>query len=99
MPEMVVNGARLHYTVDGEGPPVLFAHGLLWSGEMFQYQVAALRRRYRCVTFDFRGQGDSEVTGAGYDMDTLTDDATALIDRLGLAPCHFVGLSMGGFVG
>jgi len=39
------------------------------------------------------------VTESGYDMDTLADDATALIAQLGLAPVHFVGLSMGGFVG
>ncbi len=99
MPHLLLNGARVHYTSDGDGPPILFAHGLLWSGEMYQYQVAALRSRYRCITFDFRGQGASEVTPGGYDMDTLTDDAAALIDHLRLAPCHFVGLSMGGFVG
>ena len=32
-------------------------------------------------------------------MDTLTDDAVALIESLGVAPVHYVGLSMGGFVG
>ena|SRR5579871_4433452 len=97
--DLIVNGARLHYTVDGEGDPIVFAHGLLWSGEMYQFQVASLRARHRCVTFDFRGQGESEVTATGYDMDTLALDAAALIERLGCAPCHFVGLSMGGFVG
>ncbi|MFL5384362.1 MAG: alpha/beta fold hydrolase [Longimicrobiaceae bacterium] len=51
------------------------------------------------MTFDFRGQGRSEVTEGGYDMDTLSDDAAALIEALGCAPCHFVGLSMGGFIG
>jgi 3-oxoadipate enol-lactonase len=66
---------------------------------MFDAQVAALSGRYRCVTFDFRGQGRSEVTRDGYDMDTLAADAAALIHALGCAPCHFVGLSMGGFIG
>lgn len=66
---------------------------------MFDQQVDALKDQYRCITFDFRGQGQSEVTASGYDMDTLSEDAAALIEALRAAPCHFVGLSMGGFVG
>jgi pimeloyl-ACP methyl ester carboxylesterase len=65
---------------------------------MYAPQVAALRDRYRCVTFDFRGQGASETTPGGYDMDSLAADAIALVEMLGVAPVHFVGLSMGGFV-
>jgi 3-oxoadipate enol-lactonase len=100
MPDLTVNSARLHYEEHGDGPEtIVFSHGLLWSGEMFGAQVKALSDRYRCITYDHRGQGKSEVTDSGYDMDTLTDDAAALIETLGAAPCHFVGLSMGGFVG
>jgi pimeloyl-ACP methyl ester carboxylesterase len=100
MPTMRVNGATIAYDVTGAGPEtIIFAHGLLWDGYMFHKQVAALRDRYRCVTFDFRGQGKSEVTRAGYDMDTLSLDAAQLIEGLGYAPVHFAGLSMGGFVG
>ncbi|MFL5541722.1 MAG: alpha/beta fold hydrolase [Longimicrobiaceae bacterium] len=100
MPHIHVNGANLWYEEHGAGPEtIVFAHGLLWSGRMFDAQVAALADRFRCVTFDFRGQGRSEVTEGGYDMDTLSDDAAALIEALGCAPCHFVGLSMGGFIG
>lgn len=100
MPRLLANGASLWYEERGAGPEtIVFAHGLLWSGRMFDAQVASLSGRYRCVTFDFRGQGRSEVTADGYDMDTLADDAAALIEALGCAPCHFVGLSMGGFIG
>ena len=100
MPTLQVNGATLWYEEHGSGPEtVVFAHGLLWSGRMFDAQVAELADRFRCVTFDFRGQGRSEVTAGGYDMETLSDDAAALIQALGCAPCHFVGLSMGGFIG
>lgn len=100
MSTLRVNGATLWYQEHGAGPEtIVFAHGLLWDGRMFDAQVAALRDRYRCITFDFRGQGQSEVTPGGYDMDTLADDAAVLIEALGAAPCHFVGLSMGGFIG
>ncbi|MCS6940802.1 MAG: alpha/beta fold hydrolase [Roseiflexaceae bacterium] len=100
MPHIHVNGATIYYEEHGTGPEtIVFAHGLLWSGRMFDHQVNALKDRYRCITFDFRGQGQSEVTASGYDMDTLAEDAAALIEALRAAPCHFVGLSMGGFVG
>lgn len=100
MPKLMVNGANLYYEVTGEGTEtIVFAHGLLWSGRMFAAQVAALQARYRCITFDFRGQGQSEVTLTGYDMDSLAEDAWGVITALQAAPCHFVGLSMGGFVG
>jgi len=99
MPKLKVDGAELHYQDTGQGPPVVFAHGLLWSSSMFRFQVAELSSRYRCIAFDFRGQGQSEVTRSGYDMDTLARDVAQLIEKLGAAPAHFVGLSMGGFIG
>lgn len=105
MPMVDVNGALISYTDTGappgrpDAPAVVLGHGLLFSGCMFHPQVEALRERYRCVTLDWRGQGDTPATRSGYDMDTLTADAVALVDRLGLAPVHYVGLSMGGFVG
>jgi pimeloyl-ACP methyl ester carboxylesterase len=99
MPWVTVNGARLYYEMTGNGEEtILFAHGLLWSGEMFASQVAAFSPRYRCVTFDFRGQGRSQVTSGGYDIDSLARDAAGLIERLVLGRVHFAGLSMGGFV-
>ncbi|NOD91140.1 MULTISPECIES: alpha/beta fold hydrolase [unclassified Ruegeria] len=100
MPTVSLNGAQIHYDdTGGKGETVVFSHGLLFSGAMFEAQVSQLRDRYRCITFDHRGQGRSGVTDAGYDIDTLTSDAAALIKHLDAKPCHFVGLSMGGFVG
>jgi pimeloyl-ACP methyl ester carboxylesterase len=97
---MRVRGIELHVEESGSGPPILFSHGLLMSGRMFAPQVEALRDRYRCITYDHRGQGRSEVPrGPVIDMETVYEDAVELIRCLGAAPCHFVGFSMGGFVG
>ncbi len=94
-----INGARLHLEVDGQGErSLVLCHGLLYSSRMFDAQVRALSDRYRCVRFDFRGQGQSEVTRRGYDMDDLADDAIAVIEADGRPPCHLLGFSMGGFV-
>jgi pimeloyl-ACP methyl ester carboxylesterase len=100
MPTIEINGATLYYEEHGSGgETVVFAHGLLFDRRIFEEQVAALSGRYRVIAFDFRGHGGSEVTKGGYDMDTLAADAAGLIEALGAAPCHFAGLSMGGFVG
>ncbi len=94
-----INGADIYYEIHGESPETMvFCHGLLWSGKMFKAQVDYFKARYRCVTFDHRGQGRSEATPEGYDMESLYKDAIALIQELNLGPCHLAGLSMGGFI-
>lgn len=100
MPAIEVNGVSLHYAEHGEGEePIVFVHGLLMNHHMFDAQIDVLRRHFRCIAFDLRGQGQSEVTASGYDMDNLTVDTVGLIEALNCGPCHFVGLSMGGFIG
>jgi pimeloyl-ACP methyl ester carboxylesterase len=99
--QLDINGTSLWVEdTGGAGVPVLFAHGLLMSCRMFDAQVAALRGRYRCISWDHRGQGQSDPgTGRAVPIEQVTDDALALIRALGLPAAHFVGLSMGGFVG
>ena len=101
MPMRSVNGTRLYYEdTGGAGDVVLFSHGLLWSTRLFDPQVEALRGRFRCIAYDHRGQGQSAVPpDAAIDVETVYADAVALIESLGVGPVHFVGLSMGGFVG
>lgn len=100
MPHINCNNASLFYTDEGRGEEtIVFSHGLLFSHEMFRAQIDYFKSHYRCIAYDHRGQGQSEVTRTGYDMDTLFLDAAALIENLQLGAVHFVGLSMGGFVG
>ena len=100
MPFLKINGAHLWYEDSGLGSEaVVFSHGLLMNHTMFERQVEMLKDSYRCVRFDHRGQGRSEVTESGYDIGFLAKDAAELIRQLGCGPCHFAGLSMGGFVG
>jgi len=102
MPHIQINNANIYYEDsapnDQSKPVMVFAHGLLWSTRMYDKQVAHFQDEYRCIAFDFRGQGQSQITKDGYDMDTLTVDAIELLDALNIDKCHFVGLSMGGFV-
>ena len=101
MSKMHVNGANLYYEDTGgeDRETIVFSHGLLFNCHMFNAQINALKDNYRCVSYDHRGQARSDVTENGYDMDTLTEDACQLMQSLNATPCHFIGLSMGGFVG
>ena len=65
---------------------------------MFYKQVAYFMSDYKVITYDHRGQGKSEVTQSGYDMDSLFFDTVEFLEKLNLKNVHFGGLSMGGFV-
>ncbi len=102
MPTIKIRDTELFYYDSGKAESnqtIVFAHGLLWDHEMFMPQIEHFKKQYRCIAFDFRGQGKSGVTKSGYDMDNLTLDTLALLDELVDGPVHFVGLSMGGFIG
>ena len=99
MPYITINNARLYFEEHGQGnETIVFGHSMLFNLRMFDEQLEFLKSRYRCVLFDFRGQGKSEVTSEGYGLDSLTIDALEIIKALNCSPCHFVGFSMGGKV-
>jgi len=99
MSTIKVNNANLYFEEEGKGETIVFGHSMLFNLRMFDGQVDHLKNNFRCVRFDFRGQGKSEVTESGYDLDSLTDDVAKVIESLQCDPCHFVGFSMGGMVG
>lgn len=101
MPTLSVNGTTLAY--DDVGPrdatALVFSHSLFFDRTMFRHQVERFSREYRVITYDHRGQGGSAPSAAAsLDMETLSEDAAALIEALGAGPCHIVGNSLGGFV-
>ncbi|MDT0632003.1 alpha/beta hydrolase [Rubrivirga sp. S365] len=101
MPTLSLNGAEAFYADSGgDGEPVVLGHGYLMTSALWDRQAEALAEAgYRAVRLDWRGQGRSEVTAGGYDPWGLAADALALADRLGLERFHWVGHSMGGYVG
>jgi 3-oxoadipate enol-lactonase len=102
MSTIKISDTEIFYRDTGEAKgkeTIVFAHGLLWDNEMFAPQIDFLKSQYRCIAFDFRGQGKSPTTKSGYDMENLTEDTIELISKLVEGPVHFLGLSMGGFIG
>jgi pimeloyl-ACP methyl ester carboxylesterase len=94
-----VNQINLAYDDHGIGQPVLFLHAFplnksMWSGEM---KTLLAKERYRLVSLDWRGFGESDITADVSTMETFADDVAGLMDTLGMQDAVFCGLSMGGY--
>ena len=83
----------------GGGDPVLLAHAIGMDHRMWDDLASRLAPGYRAIRFDARGHGQSPVPPRPYALQGMADDAAALLDRLGIAKAHFVGLSMGAMIG
>jgi 3-oxoadipate enol-lactonase len=96
-----VSAVPVSYTVDGkaDGPVVVLSNSLGATRGMWDPQVPALAERYRVVTYDTRGHGESPAPAGPYTIDDLTDDLVGLIDEVGAESASVVGLSVGGMTG
>jgi 3-oxoadipate enol-lactonase / 4-carboxymuconolactone decarboxylase len=98
MPFIMANGVRLFYDITGsdDAPPVLFSNSLGTTLEMWDEVVCGLAPFYRCIRYDTRGHGRSEVIETETSIDGLAADAAGLLDALGITRAHVAGLSIGG---
>jgi epoxide hydrolase 4 len=99
--EAVVNGVRLHYVEQGEGPLVVFLHGFPEFWYSWRHQLPALAAAgFRAVAPDMRGYNRSEKPEGldAYRVEALVDDVAALIRHLGAERATVVGHDWGGVV-
>jgi 3-oxoadipate enol-lactonase len=95
------DGTRLAYRFDGDaGKPVLvLSNSIATTLHMWDRQVDELTKHFRVLRYDFRGHGGSSTPVGAYSLDRLGRDVIELLDALSLERVHFLGLSLGGFVG
>ena len=91
------DGTTIAYDVGGDGPPVVFLHGLTNRRQAWDPVTALLVERFTCVRLDFRGHGESSA-GPGYGMPWFVGDVRAVVEELALGEPAFVGHSLGGSV-
>ncbi|MBU2491451.1 MAG: alpha/beta hydrolase [Bacteroidetes bacterium] len=77
---------------------IIFVHGFPFGKWMWEKQVKVLQKRYRCITYDMRGLGESYVGDGQYTMEAYVYDLYSIIDKLKLEKPVLCGLSMGGYV-
>jgi pimeloyl-ACP methyl ester carboxylesterase len=103
MPFADHQGVRIYYEVEGEGPPILLAHGLTGDTTFWHAYgyMEPLRDRFRVILYDARGHGKSDKPHepAAYDLKLMAGDALAVLDALEIDRAHFWGYSMGGSIG
>jgi 3-oxoadipate enol-lactonase len=99
--KITANGISMNYTLEGptSAPVVTLSHSLATNLSMWDPQVPALTSRYRVLRYDTRGHGGSDAPEGAYSLEQLAEDARALLRGLGIARTHFIGFSMGGFIG
>lgn len=98
MPVLSTYGARVSYARVGTGEPVLLIQGVGAIGKAWTPQVEALKQRFSVITFDNRGIGASTITEGRLTIESMADDALAILDAEGIDRCHVVGHSMGGLI-
>ena len=93
------DGTRLWVEEAGTGTPILFIHEFGGDHRSWEPQMRAFARRHRCITYGARGYPPSDVPEdvGRYGQAIAVSDAIAVLDGLGIAKAHVVGLSMGGF--
>jgi 3-oxoadipate enol-lactonase len=82
----------------GIGEPVVLLHPLALSGKFWAPLATELATRFRVVTIDARGHGNSRWDGSEFSIDDLAQDVSRVIDELGLKRIGLIGMSMGGCV-
>lgn len=92
-------GARLYVEEAGSGYPIVFVHEFGSDLREWDMQVRHFARQYRCITYNARGYPPSDVPASAqdYGWEHSRDDVAAVMDGLGLARAHVVGLSMGAY--
>lgn len=80
----------------GSGRPILFVHSWALDSGMWQAQFVDLAERgFRCIGYDRRGHGRSDVPPDGYDLDTLADDLARVLGGIDAERVGMVTHSMG----
>lgn len=90
---LAVHGGYLHYTLEGEGEPLVMLHGNFNDHQIWDELASALAARYRVIRYDLRGYGQSSTPNAPF---SHAEDLIALFRHLKLNEAVLIGSSMGG---
>ena len=99
---VTVNGIDLACQADGPegGPALVLNHTLATSRAMWRRQVPHFVSRYRVITYDMRGHGESAAPDYPYSLEMLAEDVIGVLDSFGVErPATFLGISIGGMIG
>lgn len=94
-----VGDIKMHYKIYGKGDPIILLHGSLESMEDWDKQVPELSKKYKVITVDSRGHGQTTFTDRKMDYILLSEDISALMVELKIDSAFIVGFGDGGITG
>lgn len=94
----IINGVTLAYTDRGTGLPLVFLHAFPLNRTMWHPQEEALCSKFRIITIDLRGHGESDAPLWHYSLEQAVEDVCGLLNHLSIPQALFIGLSMGGYI-
>ncbi len=93
------DGMKIVYDVVGNGEPTLvFVHGWSCDKSYWNDQVKTFSPKYKVVTIDLAGHGESGSERKNYTMELFGEDVAAVVNKLELDKVILIGHSMGGYV-
>lgn len=98
MPFADLSSLRLHYRIDGSGPPLVLLAGMLSDGESWTPVLPALAARFTVIRPDNRTTGQTLPPDAPAGLAEWAGDVVGLLDHLGLPRAHVAGHSLGGAI-
>jgi aminoacrylate hydrolase len=98
MPITERNGCRLHWEVDGVGPPLIVAAGLGGTANWWYGNLPALTEHFTVLAFDQRGTGKSSHVAVS-SIEEMSADLIAVLDDAGIERAAYLGHSTGGAIG
>jgi aminoacrylate hydrolase len=99
MPKIAVADGEIYYEMSGAGFPVIFVSGLNGVARGWRPQIPAFRSRFKVVTYDQRGTGNSDHQQRTFAVDQMAIELAELMDALEIERAHIVGNSTGGAIG
>lgn len=93
-----INGINIYYEDIGEGPVLMFIHGLGENAESWRYQIDVFSKSFRVIAMDLRGHHRSEDGNEEISIPLFATDIISLMNYLDIYNAHFIGLSMGGLI-
>ena len=95
---VTIEGMDVHYVVAGDGPPIVFLHGLGASSITWQDNIGPLAERFTVYAPDIPGHGDSVKLGVDYNTEAGIAFILGFLDAVGAPAAALAGSSMGGLI-
>lgn len=92
-----INSKNVFYSDSGKGPAIVFIHGWLESHTTFSNIIKLLSDKYRCISIDLPGFGESDAID-NITLNKISKTLEILLDKIGVRKYYLVGHSLGGAV-